>query len=127
MQWEAVNEGGEAAMNTGSTDGDEMLGHGAHGGEPTPPSRTYIKRGEELMRVKPHRMVDLKHGDVLVKHSSGGGGVGPPWERDPEAVLEDVLDKFVSLEKAREGYKVAIDTKTWQVDQKETNKLRSTA
>lgn len=125
LHWEAVNEGGDSGMNTGSSDGDEMLGHGALGGETAPPCRTFVKRGDEMIRVKPHRFIQLKQGDVLVKHSSGGGGVGPAWERDPQAVLEDVLDKFVSVEKAREIYKVAIATRTWQVDQEETKKLRS--
>lgn len=41
--------------------------------------------------------------------SSGGGGYGDPLERDPEAVLEDVLDRYVSLESARRDYGVVID------------------
>jgi N-methylhydantoinase B len=38
----------------------------------------------------------------------GGGGYGDPFERDPRAVLEDVLNAYVSLEAARREYGVVI-------------------
>jgi N-methylhydantoinase B len=38
----------------------------------------------------------------------GGGGVGDPRARDPQAVLRDVVDGYVSLEAARELYGVVI-------------------
>ena len=122
--WESVNEGSEVGMATGSSDGDEMLGPGALGGHPTPPCRTYIRRGEELIRVKPHRMVQVKTGEVVVKHSSGGAGVGPPEERDPEKVCEDVINELVSLQVAKDVYKVVLDPVTLMVDQEKTRVLR---
>ena len=94
------------------------------GGHPTPPCRTYIRRGEELIRVKPHRMAQLKTGDVVVKHSSGGAGVGHPAERDPQKVREDVVNELVSLESARDVYRVVLDPVTLQVDEEKTRVLR---
>jgi N-methylhydantoinase B len=123
--WEAVNEGTDGGMATGSSDGDEMLGHGALGGHPTPPCRTYLRRGDDLIRVKPHRMVEVKRGDVLVKHSSGGAGVGPPEERDPEKVRQDVSNELVSLEAARNVYRVVLDPLTLEIDHAETKRLRA--
>jgi N-methylhydantoinase B len=38
----------------------------------------------------------------------GGGGYGDPFERDPRAVLDDVLNGYVSLEAARREYGVVI-------------------
>ena len=35
-------------------------GFGIHGGHPSPVSRTYLRRDGELIRVKPHRMVDVE-------------------------------------------------------------------
>ena len=70
MHWEAVNEGSDGQMATGSSDGDDVQGFGALGGEPAPVSRTYLRRNGEDIRVKPHRLVPVKTGDVLVKHSS---------------------------------------------------------
>ncbi len=124
IHWEAINEGSAGQMATGSSDGDEMLGFGAIGGEPSPPCRTYLRRNNEDMRIKPHRMVDVKEGDILIKHSSGGGGVGNPAERDPEMVREDVENELVSLAAARDVYKVVIDPATCKVDHQATKALR---
>jgi N-methylhydantoinase B len=57
----------------------------------------------------------------------GGGGWGSPVERDPEAVLEDVLDEYVSLEGARRDYGVVIDERTMKVDQEATERVRKSA
>src|SRR5208282_3583403 len=86
IYWAAVNEGSDAGIATGSSDGDEVQGSGALGGEPSPKCRTYIVRGEEKIRLKPHRLETVKTGDVVEKFSAGGGGVGNPAERDPEMV-----------------------------------------
>ena len=69
-------------------------------------------------------MVEVKEGDIIIKQSSGGGGVGDPAERDPEMVLEDVINELVSVEAAREVYKVAIDLESRTIDEEETSKLR---
>ena len=95
------------------------------GGEPTPVSRTYLRRDGEDIRVKPHRLVPVKTGDVLVKHSSGGGGVGNPAERDPDMVREDVENELVSITTAKEVYRVVINPDTLQVDEKATKALRA--
>jgi N-methylhydantoinase B len=125
LHWEAFNEGSDGQMATGSSDGDVVQGFGALGGEPTPVSRTYLRRNGEDIRVKPHRLVPVKTGDVLVKHSSGGGGVGNPAERDPELVREDVENEFVSLENAKEIYRVVIEPDTLKVDHQATEALRA--
>ena len=125
VHWEAVNEGTDGQMATGSSDGDEVQGFGALGGQPAPVCRTYLRRNGDDIRVKPHRLVPVKTGDVLVKHSSGGGGVGDPAERDPEMVREDVENELVTLDAAQEVYKVVIDAKTLTVDPEATKRLRS--
>ncbi len=124
VHWAAVNEGSAGQMATGSSDGDVVQGAGALGGEPSPVSRTYLRRDGEDIRVKPHRLVPVKEKDILVKHSSGGGGVGNPAERDPEAVLLDVKKEFVSIQAAKDVYKVVIDPKTLAIDQAATKALR---
>jgi N-methylhydantoinase B len=125
VDWRAVNLGGPARMATGSSDGDEMVPSGVLGGHDCPPSRTFVQRGEELIRVKPHRMQDLRTGDVVIKLSSGGAGIGDPAERDPEAVREDVVNEFVSLEAAERIYRVALDPGTLEIDHDRTAALRS--
>jgi N-methylhydantoinase B len=70
-------------------------------------------------------MQDVQPGDELIKLSSGGGGVGPPFERDPAAVLEDVRNGLVSLGGAELIYGVAVDAETMAVDTARTAELRS--
>ena len=38
--------------------------------------------------------------------SSGGGGYGPPRERDPDRVRRDVAEGWISPERARDVYGV---------------------
>lgn len=125
VDWRAVNLGGPARMATGSSDGDEMVPAGVLGGCDVPRSRTFIDRDGELIRVKPHRMQPLEDGDVLIKLSSGGAGVGPPTERDPLAVRADVIDELVSVEAAERIYGVALDPETLAVDEERTAALRA--
>lgn len=67
--------------------------------------------------------VELKLGDV-VSYRTCGGGYGALDERDPDLVLRDVREGKVSLEQARQVYRVAIDTANWRVDEVETARLR---
>jgi N-methylhydantoinase B len=69
--------------------------------------------------------VDLVAGDVISVRSCGGGGYGPPAERDPERVLRDVLEGKVSVERAREHYRVAIADR--RIDEGMTDELRGVA
>ena len=48
-------------------------------------------------------------GDLVRVYTAGGGGWGDPLEREPERVLEDVLDGFVSIDAAQDSYGVVID------------------
>jgi N-methylhydantoinase B len=125
MLWEVENLGGDVGAATGSSDGDLTQPPGAAGGEPGPLSKMYIRRGDEILPARTHRMIQVKHGEVLGKVSGGGGGVGDPAERDPSRVLRDVVNGVVSVALARDVYKVAIDEATMTVDAEATSALRS--
>ena len=86
--------------------------------------RTFIERGDEQIRIKPHRLVEIKQGDVMIKISSCGGGVGSPFERDPDLVREDVVNELVSLESARDDYGVVFDPETFVIDEAATRAIR---
>jgi N-methylhydantoinase B len=66
----------------------------------------------------------LKPGQRVTLDLPGGGGFYRPEERDPGAVQADVVDGFVSLARAEEDYRVAIDPETLKVDPQETARLR---
>ncbi|MDB6106640.1 MAG: Hydantoinase B/oxoprolinase [Gammaproteobacteria bacterium] len=56
----------------------------------------------------------------MVFSQSGGGGWGDPLDRDPQAVLDEVLDEYISVEGAGQDYGVIIDTQKWVVRIEET-------
>jgi N-methylhydantoinase B len=62
--------------------------------------------------------------DVLINNSGGGGGWGNPFERDPENVLWDVVNEYVSLESARRDYGVVVDPASMRIDHPATAALR---
>jgi N-methylhydantoinase B len=66
----------------------------------------------------------FKDGDGFYVESCGGGGWGSSLERDPQAVLEDVIDDYVTLEGARHDYGVVIHPERMTVDQEATDDRR---
>ena len=65
-----------------------------------------FRRGDESL--PPKRLVQLAPADRLDADPPGGSGYGDPRERDPERVLRDVVDGYVSLEAAEREYGVRI-------------------
>jgi N-methylhydantoinase B len=77
--------------------------------------------GEEPVHGKQSR--EFAYGDVISFQQSGAGGYGDPFARDPQRVLDDVLDDYVSVEAARELYGVVIAGD--RVDEPATAALRA--
>jgi len=73
----------------------------------------------------PSGLTLCRPGDVIEFDSAGGGGYGDPLLRDPQAVEADVVNGYVSIEKAREDYGVVIDPTTLKVDAAVTDKVRA--
>jgi N-methylhydantoinase B len=57
--------------------------------------------------------------------STGGGGWGDPLDRPPGEVLEDVLDEYVSIDKARTDYGVVVQPQIMKLDLEATERLRA--
>jgi len=74
-------------------------------------------------RLPPCAQVTLHPGDHLISISTGGGGYGPPTERDPTAVEQDVAERWIDAERARSIYGVALSA-SGIVDLTETQRLR---
>jgi N-methylhydantoinase B/oxoprolinase/acetone carboxylase alpha subunit len=64
-------------------------------------------------------------GDLVSFQQAGAGGYGPPWERDPQAVLRDVREDYVSVDGARREYGVVVDPATMTVDDAATAAARA--
>lgn len=65
----------------------------------------------------------LRGDDALYVRWNGGGGVGDPIDRKPEAVLDDVISGIVSSKAAESVYGVVL--KDQAVDEPSTRELRS--
>ncbi len=66
----------------------------------------------------------LDPGDVISYRTCGGGGYGPPVERDPAQVLDDFIVGKISLNRALDAYKVVILPDSKSIDFQATNELR---
>ncbi|MCL5958653.1 MAG: hydantoinase B/oxoprolinase family protein [Chloroflexi bacterium] len=99
---------------------------GASGGKCGANGKTILNPGtpheEDIGRID---ALPLKPGDVVRLLTAGGGGWGNPFERDPEAVLKDVRDGFVTLEAAERDYGVAFVE--GKINWEGTTRLRTTS
>ena len=97
---------------------------GLYGGGPGQPSENYLNpdAGGKLLPSK--LTMTIKKGDVFRHVLAGGGGWGDPLERDPQAVLRDVRNEFLSAARAKADYGVIVNTKIWHVDEAATRRLR---
>ncbi len=101
---------------------------GVRGGKPPAISRSVLDPGKPSQEILPSSGTrDLKPGSVLLFHRAGGAGYGSPLERDPDLVLRDVQDGYVSIEAARDVYGVAITEDMTRVDAGATRALRAGA
>ena len=120
-------------------DRHEQGAWGMFGGQPGSPGALRIRRhgeaawgtfSEAFGTVSPNKFADIRvrHGDRIEIVSPGGGGYGPPAERDPELVCEEVRDGMLSARAAREVYGVVLARDAgggWLLDATATARLRS--
>jgi len=103
---------------------------GICGGRPGEPNKLTIRYGSDDAYVVEHtaNWVPMEAGQRLCYDYGGGGGWGDPLDRDPQAVLDDVLDEYVSVEGAARDYGVvltgSLDDLTLAVDEIATKELR---
>jgi N-methylhydantoinase B len=97
--------------------------YGLSGGAPGSPSSNVLHAGGDVSKLPSKFTMTIHQDDVLHHVQPGGGGHGDPFERDPERVLEDVLDEKVSREAARRDYGVVVTDGL--LDLAATNELRA--
>ena len=99
---------GRAVLNVRS-DRHTHRPYGLYGGESGQPSQNILNPDGSHAEVLPSKLTrEIREGDLLWHSTAGAGGWGNPWQRDPERVVEDVLDGKVSAAGAR-AYGVVID------------------
>ncbi|HEV8340266.1 MAG TPA: hydantoinase B/oxoprolinase family protein [bacterium] len=96
---------------------------GVAGGLPGSTNYLEILSGRRRRRGARLPHTTLKPGDRVRIVTGGGGGFGPPEERDPDRVRQDVEDGLISAEQALALYGVAL-TPELTVDQDATAAVR---
>jgi N-methylhydantoinase B len=83
---------------------------GIAGGRPGAPNRLVLRANTADPVEVEHTADWVPHeaGERIVYDYGGGGGWGDPLLRDPAAVLDDVLDEYVSVEGALRDYGVVL-------------------
>ncbi len=97
---------------------------GYAGGERGGYGRITVGDGTGSRELRDKSQVTVGADERVTFQLPGGGGFFDPFTRDPAAVIDDVLDGFVSAEAARELYGVAIDVASMRVDEAATAELR---
>ena len=113
-------------------DRERSVAFGIQGGLPSTPHGLWLKRknsraAEWLGAV--FSDVPIGSGDTFERASGGGGGLGDPLDRDPDAVMIDVEDDYVSVERAEKDYGVILhlvdqDRAKYKIDVKATKIAR---
>jgi N-methylhydantoinase B len=120
------------AVNSIHGDREEVTPPGVAGGTNGGPNRLVLNMGTDRERNLGMfaTNVELKEDDTIDFISNGGGGYGDALEREPEKVLEEVIDGFLTLEGARDAYGVVIeavdqDVHDYRIDEDSTRDLRA--
>ncbi|HEY7321253.1 MAG TPA: hydantoinase B/oxoprolinase family protein [Candidatus Binatia bacterium] len=106
---------------------------GLLGGQPGAVGEVALSDGTQLHAKS---LVDLGDDDVVHVNLPGGGGYGDPLQRDPQRVLWDVIEGYVSREEAEKKYCVSICYSgkpeelvklpgQWLIDESRTARLRT--
>jgi N-methylhydantoinase B/oxoprolinase/acetone carboxylase alpha subunit len=100
---------------------------GLFGGADGLPGLITVNPGTDDERELPAKISheQLRAGDVLEIRLVSSAGYGDPFERDPQAVLDDVLDGFLSAAAARKHYGVVLGEDGRSIDINSTEKQRS--
>lgn len=78
---------------------------GRDGGREGRAGAVYLKDGDSRTELAPKGKETVPPGSVLVMETPGGGGIGDPRERDPDALESDVDAGMVSAEAAEHTYR----------------------
>ena len=99
---------------------------GLNGGRAGQPGRFVLNPGTPGETEVPPagEGIQVKAGDLLRAETGGGGGWGHPFDRDPQKVVRDVREGFVSTTAAESDYGVVL-TSSVELDGEGTEALRS--
>lgn len=129
-QKSALLTDGEGMVVAYVSDRERSIAWGMEGGLPSNPMGvSCLNDGSEQFLGGAFVDFPIGTGAVFSRPSSGGGGLGDPLKRAPEDVLEDVIEGYVSVERALKDYGVVVvcvdaDLAEYRVDALRTGQAR---
>ena len=92
-----------------ASDGTDNPPRGVRGGGASHGAGQFIRQadGRERALDKASNLTARK-GETIIGIACGGGGYSDPAQRDPELVLKDVVEGWITADRARDVYRVAI-------------------
>ncbi len=107
------------------SDGNFNAAKGVRGGLDGAKAQQYKVAVDGALEALPGcALVKVADGERIRSYSCGGGGYGAPKERDPAAVRQDVVEGWVTRQRAEAIYGVAID-EAGEVDAQKSAALRA--
>jgi len=100
---------------------------GICGGKNGAPNEMILRYGSDDPFRVAHtaNYVPISAGERIMFDYGGGGGWGDPLDREPQAVLDDVLDEYVSFEGAARDYGVVLTGSLEDLTSRSTSKRRT--
>ncbi len=108
-----------------SSDRNKIRPWGVFDGKSASPAQCRLvdSKGNDL-EIPSKATLRVEKGDTMTTVTSGGGGWGNPYERDPEKVRWDVQEDLVSIERAQTEYGVILTGDPPEIVQEGTEETR---
>ena len=107
------------------SDGCQNPARGVRGGGTAGPAKQFLRRNDLTLEVLPAvTSTSIQDGERIIAYTGGGGGFGSPRTRKPERVAKNVHEGWITRDRAKTVYGVALDEE-FGVDIKATEQLRS--
>jgi N-methylhydantoinase B len=107
VEWGPVDQPMEGIW---SSDGNTFPALGARNGGAGANAKQFLRTIDgELRPLGAFDHVEVAPGESVVAFSCGGGGYGSPLEREPDRVISDVNEKWISAKRAADVYGVVVD------------------
>jgi N-methylhydantoinase B len=110
-----------------ASDGSINPARGARGGGDGAPAGQFRRTTDgTVAALQPYERVMVAPGETVISVCCSGGGYGQPLERDPELVRADIVEGWITPDRARDVYGVVID-QLGDIDLEATRAARAAA
>jgi len=106
------------------SDRRKFLPYGLQGGQPGTPSSNVLNPRRENVALPSKFLRNIERGDVFRHQTAGAGGWGNPLERNPQRVMEDIINDKLTCDYAEREYGVVLKGDGTSVDLAATRSLR---